>query len=301
MVVKLLRVYLLFFVLSSVCISGFTQTIQDDISAGKIPLLPSAQAFSGPHLPMASGAPALAMFTTGLSKEQVIKFYIKELAKRGWRNPQNLFKMFKQYNLPVKNRTVSGRNVNMARLLQNILYFRRNKQTLMLMVVPPKGHYYTETIFSLAYINVPAPVSSVHPMAVSLPNYIPLYPGARLVSSAGGIYGYITSEDIKSVELFYKQQMVAYGWDLDNGTPLERIQVKVPAGILKSDASCPGCPAPKDMPASLAARIKRGVVVLRQEFDFSRGREKCKILISKLQSSSLPVSTQISIIYNAGQ
>ena len=97
--------------------------------------------------------------------------------------------------------------------------------------------------------------------------------------------------------------MVAYGWNLDNETPLKRIQIRVPAGVLKSGDSCPGsgCPAPNNMAAGLTAQLKRGAAMLRQEFDFSRGREKCTILISKLQSSSLPESTRISIIYNAGQ
>jgi len=299
---KLYRECLLFFVMISVCISGFSRTIHDDISSGKIPLPSDAEVFSGPHPSRGyTTVTGFAMYTTSLKPRQVIKFYNRELPKIGWQNPQSFSQVFKEHNLPVKNKIVSGVNVNMGRLLKNIIYFHSNGRTLMLMVVPPKGNYFTKTVFSLSYVNALAAQEGGSYQPKSFPNDIPIYPGAELFSAAGNIHVYTASDDISNVAGFYQQNMLTYGWNLDSETPLTPVQVQAPAvAVGGENSSCSSCSGGGGASAGLASQFK-GVYMLKQKSEFSKeDGEKCTITLFQSQSSSLSKVTQISIEYYGG-
>ena len=300
MIFKLFRVYLLSFVLICFCILGVAQTIQDDVSAGKIPLPPDAQPLSGPRTNRSYGTSTNVIYTTNLDKNKLIRFYVKELSRRGWQSPQNLAQIFKQYNLPIKNRTVSGVNVDMARLLKNVIYFNKGSSKLMLMVVPPKGQYFTKTVFSLAYINAPASQGAAAYKPARLPNDVPIYPGAKMSSSTGNFYIYTTPDNIKTVAYFYQQKMSAYGWNLDSETPISKIQIKVPTGSLnaKGNSSCSSCHQESTAPPGLTEELKNGMYGLKQKSVFSKENgEECSILLIEVHPSSFRIFTQISIEY----
>lgn len=298
MLVKLCKILTMSACVFIICFSSIAQTVQEDIAQGRLPFPSDAENIYGPAVKTRRSVGSLIVYKTSLNKKQLIKFYAKELAKRGWESKRDTASdVVKRLDVPVKNKVVMGREVNVNELLKNIIYFHRNDKTLMLTVLP-KGLRQRGTFFSLSYIRKDFDKSTAFSEDIKLPDSIPIYPDAQPLSSLGSTYLYSSTDGIESVTSFYRERMLAYGWDLVDETPLEQRKIEVPASLSQKGSFCPDCPDTSSLPPEVTAELAKGVYMLKAELNFTKGkREKCKIYITKLDNPTLSSGTQINIRY----
>jgi len=278
-------------------ISGFADSIKDDIASGIIPLPSDAKPFgvSGSGVTVRLRSPS-AIYVTSLDKRQLIRFYIRELSKRGWKSSGTIASMIEKYNIPLQ-----GDKLQLKDNLKNAVEFYNSSKSLLLFVLPPRSGQ-KETIFSLAYIQSP-PLGAPSNLN-TLPDYIPVYPGAALTTRVGNGFVYSTNDNIESVINFYKNNMLAYGWQIYNEMPLTEKKVQFPRGVVDSLSSlskqCPACEQNEtsSMPEEYKLVLSKGTFIVRTMYKFKRDGEICHITLSSVKIGETYKGTSIIINYN---
>ncbi len=278
-------------------LNAFGDNIKDDIASGIIPLPSDAKPFGafGPGVAMRLRSPS-AIYTTSLDKRQLIRFYIRELSKRGWKSSGTIASMIEKYNIPLQ-----GNKPEIKDNLKNAVEFHNPSKSLLLFVLP-SARGQKETIFSLAYIQKFPVVST--PNLNTLPDYIPVYPGASLTNRVGNGFVYSTDDNIENVLNFYKNNMLAYGWQIYDEMPLTERKIQLPAGLVDNLSSlakqCPTCEQnePSSMPKDYKLALSKETSIVRTMYKFKRDGEICHITLSSMKIGETYKGTSIIINYN---
>ncbi len=279
--------------------SVFAQSVKTDIDLGKIPLPPGSRALEIPLPKVGNSSADTVYYKTVLDTRKLISFYTKELSRRGWENKENALEAIKKINVPFDKQY---KGVDVEGLLKNMIYFYKNEQTLMLMIIPPRGRH-TETIFTLSYIGGAFfNQGSSQSQSSELPSSIPIYPQAEFMSRVLKTRIYtIGNKGINEVINFYKQKMPVSGWILQNETPITE-EIIDTSSAFDNESNCKTCPKPKTISLQVINELKKGISILKSELYFTNGMgEKCKLQFSKMQSIALPSPTQLTIIYDKGR
>ncbi len=295
MAFKLTRVLGLIAVFIVISWGGLAQGVKEDVESGKIPLPSDAQPLEIPLPKVGAAASGTVYYKTSLNKSQLIDFYSRQLSRSGWADKENALDALNKFNAPFPQKQ---KGIDVKGLLKNMIYFHKNDQTLMLMVIPPRGRH-TATIFTLSYIGGGAwgQNFNLQPQAEELPASIPVYPGAQFISRVLKSRIYSANADIAAAVDFYRQKMPIQGWVLENQTPVSSKKMEIPFE-LQNNPLCKDCPKPDNIPEEVASELKKGVFMLDAGLDFTKDNgQRCKIDFRQMQSSALPLRTQITIIH----
>lgn len=270
------------------------QTIRDDITAGKIPLPSDAQEVRGFQEKRNPAATQVILYMTNLNKEQLIRFYARELAKRGWSNKESLLETFNKNEIPIRNQQVGGNVVDMQSVLSDIIQFSKNNEILMLFI--RSKFEQQKTLFSLSYISMPMTQPSASQIDKSLPDTIPAYPNKDFDTMQGDAYVFQTTDDILTVASFYKIRMPISGWSLLDEGSLEQEEYEMPLSMEEVTATCPNCSGNSSWSDEMANQLQDGLKHAKTQLRFiNNAGQKCFISLSQFQHSTLPQGTYIVI------
>lgn len=296
---KLVRVFV-FIVVVTISFNAFTQSIEEDTASGRLPLPSDAKPLEAPSMNMPFKGEETSIYKTYLSKKDLIKFYAKELKKRGWQEQESLSKILKKNNISLDKRTMYGSTIDIQAVLQDVSHFHKGGEILTFMVMPARGTR-QETLFSLAYIKkTMAPSAGLLPQELKeLRDSIPDYPGAQFISSTGGVLSYQASADIEDVISFYKQKMFAYGWDLKREAPLKEEVMRMPIAFPEDGKLCEDCPSVEDVAPGFMEAMEKGMSNFTAKLQFGKDSgQKCKIDFTQFKNEIFPSPfTQINIRY----
>lgn len=276
---------------------AWAQNIHDDIISGKIPLPSDAQEVVGSYGAAGQGSDNSALYATKFSREQIVKFYAREMVKRGWQDQETLGEFFKKNKLSTKTKTLEGQAVDAQKVLSNIIHFRRNEETFALLILP--GSYKQgQTLISLYYLPDTTLRSNVQEDR-PLPASIPLYPGAQFISHRGSTYSYITPDDLQTVISFYKLSMPANSWSLKGETPERQDTINVPVDPPDINEICPDCSSDVSLSQEIYTQLQQsgGITTRYTKLNFDNDeKNRCSISLIQVQNQGLSQGTQINII-----
>lgn len=276
---------------------AWAQSIHDDIISGKIPLPSDAHEVVGPSGIMGQQSGDSALYATQLNREQIAKFYTREMAKRGWRDQETLGDLFKKNRLSTQTKTLGGQMVDTQKVLNNIIHFSKNEETLALLILPD-SYKQRQTLISLYYLPETILRSDIQEDR-PFPTSIPLYPGAQFISHKGSAYSYVTADDLYTVISFYKLKMSANGWVLKDEPFVRQDTVNVPVELPDMNEICPDCASAVSLPPEISAQFQQsgGITTQYAKLSFNNDeKNKCTISLIQVQNPGLPQNTQITII-----
>jgi len=158
--------------------------------------------------------PGFQQYTTRASRTEVVEFYNEALPAQGWQA------------LPGSR----PGEMDLAASVQTLAYTHDapDGSTLLVILVDEKDGSLRITVQSLTVTQEPQPnftepadtpetpdTATDEPQA-SLPEDLPVYPGAAVINRTESFLMLETSDSIEEVVLFYKDEMTGLEWTLDN-------------------------------------------------------------------------------------
>ena len=232
---------------------------------------------------LTSGSFEVIYYISALSSDELRDFYLKRLTDEGWQQKEPLEELSRISApglLPMASQSFS-----------DCLIFEKDQETIIVRFTSLRNRS-TRKDYNTNYIvsryqrgdaespYKPGPIPEVD--SKFPPELLPDYPRATLVGMTeqdGMLYGaYHTSDGVKDASIYYRNNMPAFGWDLQHESPINKHDFP---GVKSDKLEVPG----------------RSFTVTQQKYVNEDG-EECVIAISSMPvSADGPERTLVAVRY----
>ncbi|MCF7875378.1 MAG: hypothetical protein K9L99_05915 [Candidatus Omnitrophica bacterium] len=252
---------------------AYSEDISNLIYQGKIPLPSDAEEISG----IASGMPNVVMYKTSFDKQDLFNFFNLHMENKGWTAEGDFANKLKNLGVSLE-RNLGGKKVDLRNNLSSVKTYRKDKSVIMLTAAA-KSSSQPKQVFTLAYLDMGSKLPQIG--EAKLPKSIPVYPGAKLITSAANNFVYRIKDGIKNIRSFYKENMIINGWRLSEETP---IKVRSSESNISKKDFCKDCQtnnSKKNTGNILGEKNSFKTLYSYLVFTNKNG-ERCKVVISQV-------------------
>lgn len=158
--------------------------------------------------------PGFQQYLTSSTRTQVVEFYNESLPGSGWQalpgtKPEEMDLTAKIQTLAFTHEESSGETLLVIRVDEKDSSLRITAQTLTI-----KHKSQTDSTETPSITDTPE-VPSDQP-AISLPDNLPVYPGAAVINQMDSFVVLETTDPIQNIASYYKEEMPGLDWSMDN-------------------------------------------------------------------------------------
>ena len=269
-----------------------------------VPIPSGAQIMQSQDSQMGEVTRKNVVYKTSLSPEEVLEFFSGQMPAKGWSTDTSFAEVMKKLKMPEEQTQTS-----LAAIQNNTLSFTKGDYSMFLVVMPgqPNSKF---TVFTINYGKKIEMMGDQGQPAKKL-DFMPVYPEAKQMFSTKDTYVYAAEANIDSVVSFYKKNMLDYGWQLAEETPVSETNLAESAALQQKLRETPGYqtgatgnlagkaqPEMQKMAMDIAGKIK----VQKAELRYTKPGEKPISLEFQYADTSdygLPGRTSIKVSINA--